>query len=176
MHRLRWIFCHVTVVSLGLVLLVHGNTAPAPVDPLHQANLFQPHVQRQSLVQQHFQHGITQARAGLLQEAIGHFKYCSGWAALFCDYDADGDLNLLVTRDGWRGVAPNSLYRNNGDGTFTDVAPQAGVANHGRSIGSAFGDYDNDGWLDIFATGWTENMQEVLQITEGDNTLHKAGP
>ena len=193
-----------------------------------------------------------------------------GWASLFFDYDGDGDRDLFVTRDGWRGPAPDSLYRNNGDGTFTDVAleagvaghhngftatladidrdgdidlyvangvaeaggapntlyrnngkgtftdiaPHAGVAHHGRSIGSAFGDYNNDnwpdllvinidgpnalyrnngdgtftdqtqaagldaphdgfvgfffdynndGWLDIFATGWTENFQEVLQ-------------
>lgn len=486
MRRLWGVCRDVSWLGLGLALVMLANTAPAQTDPLRQTHLFQPQAQRQQLVHEHFQHGVAQARAGSLQEALGHFKYCigldatftdayymlglvyyhlginylqetdyamskvlelqpghldalvyrgitrkrlgafaaaaqdfhtilsyapdmlpiqrdlastylrqgkiaeaihlytrvieqdandlvarwnlrvayaqqggyptdlperyrivlnterhapspvtftdvaeqlgvaalsrgrgsawgdydrdgdadlftvgirdphrlyrnngdgtftevtaaaglldprGGWASLFFDYDADGDLDLFVTRDGWHGVAPNSLYRNNGDGTFsdvaesagvagqadsftatlgdidndgktdlyvangvsqahgaanalyhnngdgtfTDIALQAGVANHGRSIGCAFGDYDNDGWLDllvinidgpnalyhnngngtftevtsqagidapydgfvgfffdydndgwldIFATGWTENMQEVLQ-------------
>ena len=51
-----------------------------------------------------------------------------GWAAIAADYDGDGYPDLFATREAWEGRAPNSLYRNRGDGTFADVAPQAGVA------------------------------------------------
>ena len=47
----------------------------------------------------------------------------------------------------------NKLYRNNGDGTFTDVTKQAGLSNDsGWATGAAFGDYDGDGWADLFVS------------------------
>ncbi len=48
------------------------------------------------------------------------------------------------------------LYRNNGDGTFTDVADKAGVARKGWSTGASWGDYDGDGRLDLFVPGYVQ--------------------
>ncbi|MFB3923540.1 MAG: CRTAC1 family protein [Terriglobia bacterium] len=52
----------------------------------------------------------------------------------------------------------NRLYRNNGDGTFTDVTDSAGVRGEGYSMGVAVGDYDNDGWEDLFVAGVNRNL------------------
>jgi len=82
--------------------------------------------------------------------AAGLLDPRGGWASLMFDYDRDGHPDIFVTRDGWRGVAPNSLYRNNGDGTFTDVAEQAGVAGPADGFTACLLDVDNDGWLDIY--------------------------
>lgn len=65
--------------------------------------------------------------------------------AIWGDVDNDGDLDLYVVK--W--AATNSLYRNNGDGTFTDVSSSAGVDYWGYANGATFLDYDRDGWLDI---------------------------
>lgn len=66
----------------------------------------------------------------------------------FVDYDNDGDPDLFVTtvRMG------NLMFRNNGEGVFTDVTEQAGVGHVGHSSGSVFFDYDNDSQLDLFVT------------------------
>ena len=48
-----------------------------------------------------------------------------------------------------RGIVRNALYRNNGDGTFTDVTEKAGVPGTGYGLGCVWDDYDNDGWLDL---------------------------
>jgi len=66
------------------------------------------------------------------------------------DYDQDGDLDLYLTNGP---SAPNGLFRNNGDGTFTDVSIEAGVANGLGNSGVVVGDIDNDGYPDIFLTG-----------------------
>ena len=60
------------------------------------------------------------------------------------DYDNDGRLDIFVPNYGH-----NQLYRNNGDGTFTDVAPKAGLAVENHAVGSDWGDVDNDGDLDL---------------------------
>ena len=70
------------------------------------------------------------------------------------DYDNDGNVDLLVLRGAWLGADgrhPNSLLRNNGDGTFTDVTFDAGIGEaHYPSQTAAWGDYDNDGDLDLY--------------------------
>ena len=69
------------------------------------------------------------------------------------DYDNDGDADLFVTNFG-----PDTFYRNNGDGTFTDVTLQAGgggdLADPRWNTGAVFFDYDRDGWLDLFVVGY----------------------
>ena len=75
----------------------------------------------------------------------------AGEGAALGDYDNDGDLDLYVVNDSGH---PNILYRNNGDGTFTDVTNQAGVGDMGTGRGVALGDYDNDGYLDITVLNW----------------------
>jgi len=73
-----------------------------------------------------------------------------GWGSLFADYDNDGDLDIYITRGGWAGAGENTLYRNKGDGTFEDVTRQVGVAYAQSSFCAAVGDYDNDGYLDLY--------------------------
>ncbi len=64
------------------------------------------------------------------------------------DYDNDGDLDIHIP--GW--FVPSKLYRNDGNFTFTDVAPEAGVDINAPSMAAAWGDYNQDGWLDLYAT------------------------
>ncbi|MDH3272012.1 MAG: CRTAC1 family protein [Gemmatimonadota bacterium] len=61
------------------------------------------------------------------------------------DYDNDGDLDLFVASYG-----PDALWQNQGDGTFTDVAPGTPLAESHHSVSAAWGDFDNDGWVDLF--------------------------
>lgn len=77
-----------------------------------------------------------------------------GLNLLSADYNNDGNLDILVLRGAWlgaRGQYPNSLLKNNGDGTFTDVTFKAGLATPLYPTQTAgWADYDNDGYLDLF--------------------------
>jgi hypothetical protein len=84
--------------------------------------------------------------------------------ALF-DYDNDGLLDIFFVNGAsipsLEKTGPeyyNRLYRNNGNGTFTDVTDRAGVAGQGYSMGVAVGDYDNDGWEDLYVVGVNRNQ------------------
>jgi enediyne biosynthesis protein E4 len=77
-----------------------------------------------------------------------------GWGcgAVAADYNNDGNVDLFVYTYG-----KNILYRNNGDGTFTDVTEHAGVGGDSSwSAGAAFGDYDNDGFLDLYVSRYLD--------------------
>jgi len=95
------------------------------------------------------------------------------------DFDGDGyqDIYFVNGRDLYeRGIsARNALYHNNGDGTFTDVTERAGVPGTGYGFGCVWGDYDNDGFPDLFVTQYGRN---VLYHNNGDGTFadvtHKA--
>ena len=90
------------------------------------------------------------ARAGVTNDL-----YCK--AAVWGDVDNDGDPDLYLSNRG----AGNRLYRNNGDGTFTDVAAELGVAEPLMSFASWFWDFDNDGWLDIYVTGYAADSADI---------------
>ncbi len=70
------------------------------------------------------------------------------WAVAWGDYDNDGFVDVFITD--YRLDAPNRLYQNNGDGTFTKVTTGVIVTDMAASLGASWGDYDNDGDLDIF--------------------------
>jgi hypothetical protein len=105
----------------------------------------------------------------------------NGAGVAFLDYDNDGWVDVLVLngtrlKEGSRedivwpaGQAPVShLYHNNRDGTFTDVSARAGLAKTGWASSVCVGDYDNDGWLDMFVTYFGQN---VLYHNKGDGTF-----
>ncbi|MBX7047450.1 MAG: FG-GAP-like repeat-containing protein [Ignavibacteria bacterium] len=85
------------------------------------------------------------------------------------DYDNDGDFDLFVTN--YSG-ANNNLYRNNGDGTFTKITTGAIVNDGGSSVGAAWGDYDNDGDLDLFVSN-DLNENNFLYQNNNDGTFTK---
>ena len=83
-----------------------------------------------------------------------------GPGCAFLDYDNDGWMDIYLVNSGpcdfYQPEKPlrNALYRNNRDGTFTDVTEKAGVAGGTFGMGVAVGDYDNDGWPDLFVTAY----------------------
>jgi len=90
----------------------------------------------------------------------GHTGYGSGCAV--GDYDRDGDLDLFVTNFN----DPNTLYRNNGDGTFTDITETARVGDTRWSTSTTFLDYDNDGWLDLYAGNYVDFTLENNKVCD----------
>ncbi|HID95928.1 MAG TPA: VCBS repeat-containing protein, partial [Candidatus Latescibacteria bacterium] len=101
----------------------------------------------------------------------------TGSGAAFLDYDNDGDLDIYLVNGSWlEGISDpeerqleestNRLYRNNGDGTFTDVTDGAGVGDRGYGMGVAIGDYDNDGDIDIYVAN--DRTPNFLYRNNGD--------
>nr|VFK53650.1 MAG: Repeat domain-containing protein [Candidatus Kentron sp. TUN]VFK56298.1 MAG: Repeat domain-containing protein [Candidatus Kentron sp. TUN]VFK62387.1 MAG: Repeat domain-containing protein [Candidatus Kentron sp. TUN] len=152
------------VVALSIYLFRIGNTPPDPVGvssvqgPRKQAILTEEPPPSISFVDITEEAGIDFVHVNgaygdkLLPETMG------GGVAIF-DYDGDGNQDLLfVNSNHWEGYRPESekpvmaLYRNDGTGRFMDITVDAGLAVSFYGMGVAVGDYDNDGWVDVFFT------------------------
>jgi hypothetical protein len=119
-----------------------------------------------------FQHSFGEQKLSSILEATG-----SG--CVWFDYNNDGLLDLYVLSGRYiDGVtdhskadgkdATNHLYRNNGDGTFAEVTAEAGVPGKGFAMGVTAGDYDNDGYEDLYITNWGS---AILYHNNGDGTF-----
>jgi len=100
------------------------------------------------------------------------------WASFGCtwaDYDNDGWQDLFVANNYFDTLPAqnNSLFHNNGDGTFTKILDGEIVNDAVESHGASWGDYNNDGWVDLFLTNhdWNENEKNFLYQNNGDGTF-----
>src|SRR5437867_6984263 len=135
---------------------------------------------------QHAATGVTYSDQ-TASSGLGSFKHVSGSplknyiieatgsGCAFLDYNNDGWLDVFLvngsTLEALRGSAPApkaALYRNNRDGTFTDVTAVAGVSNERWGQGVCAGDFDNDGWEDLYVTNFGKNR---LYRNNGDGTF-----
>ena len=109
--------------------------------------------------------------------AAGLTGLVGGLNAVQTDFDNDGFADVLVLRGGWfgaDGLHPNSLLRNQGDGTFADVTEAAGLLTLHPTQTAAWADFDNDGWLDLFVgneSSAEEHHPCELFRNQGDGTF-----
>ena len=102
----------------------------------------------------------------------------TGSGVAFIDYDNDGWLDIFLVNGSSFELSPsqdrptNKLFHNNRDGTFTDVTAKAGLTRSGWGQGVCIGDYDNNGFDDIFVTYWGE---DALYHNNGDGTFTEVG-
>ncbi len=101
------------------------------------------------------------------QGGIGDVPDGGNYGSIWIDYNNDGlvDLFLAKCRGGASAANINQLFRNNGDGTFTDVAPQVGLADNVQTWSGAWGDFDNDGFQDVIvgASSFTNGGHKVMR-------------
>jgi enediyne biosynthesis protein E4 len=112
-------------------------------------------------------HDNARSPARLLPESLGP-------GCAFLDYDNDGWMDIYLVNSGpsifYKPATPirNALYKNNRDGTFTDVTEKAGVSGGTFGMGVAVGDYNNDGYPDLFVTAYGK---PILYRNNGDGTF-----
>ncbi len=127
----------------------------------------------------------------LANDGTGHFTDVTRQAGLadpayptqsaaWADYDLDGDLDLYVCNEGTAVpgapaiMSPGQLFVNAGDGTFRDVAPAAGVTDRGYCKGAVWGDFDADGWPDLYLSN--HQAPNRLFRNRGDGTFNDVAP
>jgi enediyne biosynthesis protein E4 len=176
--RLQNLILFVALIIFGTLLLADArdnrrqanNASHAQLRP--QANDANPYgVQFRDVTRSagiHFHHERAASADKLYYETMG-----AGVA--FLDYNQDGFLDIFFVNSGYTpffhpAQPPQpALYRNNGDGTFTDVTAASGIHADGTFfMGVAVGDYDNDGYPDIYMTGYRHS---VLLHNNGDGTF-----
>lgn len=133
----------------------HRRKVPAPAESGETAIVFENAI-RQSKIKFILKNSVSPQRYSI--------ETMLGGVAVF-DYNNDGLLDIFFTNGAaipsLSKTGPeyyNRLFRNNGDGTFTDVTKKAGLEGIGYSMGVAAGDYDNDGFVDLYVAGVNHNQ------------------
>ncbi len=111
-----------------------------------------------------------------LHDGAGNFEWhqgglgetCGNYGSIWIDFDNDHDLDLFVAKCGCDPV--DILYRNNGNGTFTNIAAAAGLVDSHQSWSSAWGDYDNDGDMDVLIGSSSSGYQKLMR-NNGNSTF-----
>jgi len=106
-----------------------------------------------------------------------HLPETCGGGGVFFDYDNDGWMDIYLVNSGPSDfftpntALKNAIYHNNHDGTFTDVTDKAAVGGGNFGMGAAAADYDGDGWVDLYVTGYGRN---ILYHNNGNGTFTDA--
>jgi len=146
----------------GRILHLSGSSIPQPPNGLPTFEVIPSSVSRIT-----FDHVSGRSPQYYLPETLGG-------GGGFIDYDNDGWMDIYLVNGGkcdfYDPDPPlrNALYHNNRDGTFTDVTEKAGVAGGGFGMGVAVGDYDGDGWPDLYLTQYGRC---ILYHNNGDGTF-----
>ena len=176
----RWLVCLCVLQNFCMLSHVWGQgfqtKAKVKIDFLSS---IPKDVQRAEMPPISFQNELTPSGIKfVLRNSVSPQRYSietmTGGVALF-DYNNDGFLDIFFTNgaaipslDKSNPSYFNRLYRNNGNGTYTDVTDVAGLAGAGYSMGLAAGDYDNDGFVDLYIAGYDRNQ---LFHNNGDGTF-----
>jgi hypothetical protein len=152
-------------LSCGAALALLGRLGLSDAPPTNARVLFREVTPEKS--------GITWVHDNA-QSPDRYLPETTGAGAAFLDFDNDGWMDVYLVNSGrsdfYRPRVPigNALYRNNRDGTFTDVTERAGVAGGSFGMGAAVGDYDNDGFPDLYVTAYG---RAILYRNNGDGTF-----
>ncbi len=155
-----WIVCATLIALPTSVRCGRAAELPSFTDVTEKAGL-------------HFRHRFGDDKLSNIVEGTGA-------GAMFFDFDGDGWQDIYLLSGCWlkdvndnrgrryRGKLSNKLYRNNGDGTFTDVTEKARVGDRSFSVGCSAADFDNDGDLDLYVLNYGKN---VFYRNNGDGTF-----
>ncbi|WP_153800165.1 CRTAC1 family protein [Foetidibacter luteolus] len=99
-----------------------------------------------------------------MSDSSGLQQFTGGLNIMQTDYNNDGLKDIFVLRGAWKGrfgKEPNSLLKNNGNGTFTDVTKESGLLSFYPTQTATWADFNNDGWLDVFIGNETSTQDDV---------------
>ncbi|MEP2936503.1 MAG: FG-GAP-like repeat-containing protein [Gilvibacter sp.] len=104
------------------------------------------------------------------QGGLGDYPSGGHYGSVWIDYDNDGDIDMFIAKCGGETARrTNQMWRNNGDGSFTEVGVASGLADPMQTWSSAWGDYDNDGDMDVFV-GASSGTHKLMR-NNGDGTF-----
>src|SRR5690606_28735214 len=165
-------------IAPKLGLNVNELSGGGVVDDFNNDNLLDVMVSSW-FITQHIRYFINNGDGSFTEktETAGLMDVGGGLNMVHADYNNDGFLDVLILRGAWMehyGKQPNSLLRNNGDNTFTDVTIEAGLLSFHPTQAAVWADFNNDGWLDLFIGN--ESKEDNIHpcefyINNGDGTF-----